>query len=282
MNTTHNAVYGTTLSRGALNPRWFSANPDRAWGERFFLAYSPVWMLLMAVMMFTGWTSTFSDTALLIHGVLVAAPLFLVPAMLRAGNNPGGHWYNSYWFKANLYIGLFGFFGNYVGSEYFFDVLGMVYAIPHATTSLDASLVGRSNQPVPVIMYLYTHAYFMTYHTTAIIVLRRVMTSGIPLTRLLFLPIVAVVGYFWAWMETRAMANPLMATTFYYKNMAAMLAYGSMIYSLYFIGSFPIFYFLDENGNKPWDVLKVAGAGLSASMTVFYLLDAAAAWVGSL
>ena len=32
-----------------------------------------------------------------------------------------------YWFKANLYIAIFNFAGNYFGSEYFFDVLGMVY-----------------------------------------------------------------------------------------------------------------------------------------------------------
>ena len=30
--------------------RWFSRNPSKAWGERFFLAYSPVWMLGMGVL----------------------------------------------------------------------------------------------------------------------------------------------------------------------------------------------------------------------------------------
>src|SRR5206468_12446408 len=25
--------------------RWLSANPDKAWGERFFLLYSPIWMV---------------------------------------------------------------------------------------------------------------------------------------------------------------------------------------------------------------------------------------------
>ena len=48
--------------------RWFSANPDKAWVEKFFLLYSPVWMASMAMMMFTGWDKTWGDGALLLHG----------------------------------------------------------------------------------------------------------------------------------------------------------------------------------------------------------------------
>ena len=263
-------------------PRWFSANPDRAWAEKFFLVYSPIWMALMGIMMVTDWTKSFNDTQLLIHGFLVAGPIFIVPTILRRHANPAGRWYNSYWFKANLYIGLFGFFGNYFGSEYFFDVLGMVYNMPNVTTVLDAKLVGHSGQTVPFIMYLYTHAYFITYHTTAVILLRRIMTSGMPATRLLFLPITAIVGYFWAWMETKAMANPLITQTFHYTKLDAMLAYGSAIYALYFIASFPIFYFLDETAAKRWDVWRVCGAGMAASMLTFYFLDGTAWLVGAL
>ncbi len=261
---------------------WFSPNPDRAWAEKFFLWYSPVWMALMGLMMVTGWVNVFSDAGLLLHSVLVAGPLLVIPALLHRRFSPGVHWRDSYWFKANLYIGSFGFFGNYFGSEYFFDVLGMVYNMPNATTTLDASLLGSGQQKVPVIMYLYTHAYFMTYHTTAIVVLRRIMSSGLPLAKLLFLPIAAGVGYCWAWMETKAMANPLMQTTFYYEKMDLMLAYGSLVYSVYFIASFPIFYFLDENARAKWDFLKVNAAALSASMLTFYLLDACTQLIGRL
>lgn len=264
------------------HPHWFSSNPDRAWAEKFFLLYSPVWMALMGIMMITGWVETFSDTALLLHGIFVAAPMFVIPAFLRKGKNPGNSWLNSYWFKVNVYLFLFGFFGNYFGSEYFFDVLGMVYNLQQVSTTLDATLLGKDEQTVPLIMYFYTHAYFVTYHTTAIIALRRIMTSNLPLRTLLFMPACLVIGYFWAWMETKAMANPLMESTFYYTNMEAMLAYGSLIYATYFIGSFPIYYFMDEKQDKPWDIWKVAAAGLSASMIVFYLLDACAYWVGTI
>ena len=270
------------LTTTGEHPRWFSANPDRAWAEKFFLIYSPIWMILMGIMMPTGWAQNCNNITLLLHGALVAGPLFVVPFLLRRNAHSDRPWYDSYWLKANLYIGLLSFFGNYFGTEYFFDVLGMVYNFPNATTTLDATLLGRSDQPVPVIMYLYTHAYFMTYHTTAIIVLRRILTSGIPASKLLFLPLALVIGYFWAWMETKAMANPMMATAFYYTKLDAMLAYGSAVYSLYFIVSFPVFYFLDENADKRWDLWRVSAAGLAASMLVFYLLDAAAWQVGAL
>src|SRR5690606_9319958 len=134
----------------------------------------------------------------------------------------------------------------YFGSEYFFDVLGMVYHFPNATTTLDAALLGQGEQTVPVIMYLYTQAYFITYHVSAVVVLRRLMNSSLPMKTLLFLPLVFVVGYLWAWMETKAMANPMMQTSFYYEKMDIMLAYGSAIYATYFIASFPIFYYLNE------------------------------------
>ncbi|MCG8669147.1 MAG: hypothetical protein MI867_07005 [Pseudomonadales bacterium] len=256
---------------------WLSDQPEKRRAEIFFLAYSPVWMVLMAVMVFTGWDKTFTNTQLLIHSLIVALPLLLVPAAIEikgaSKSNIKRSWLNSYWLKANLFIGIFGFFGNYFGSYYFFDVLGMVYNYPNATTNLDSALLNQREQPVPVIMYLYTHAYFMTYHTTANLVLRKINVID---KRLFFLPIAFLVGYVWAWIETKAMANPLMASSFYYKNMPAMLAYGSAIYACYFIVSFPIFFLIDERKNHKWSLQTVCMSALAASMMVFYLLDIAA------
>jgi cycloeucalenol cycloisomerase len=91
-----------------------------------------------------------------------------------------------------------------------------------------------------------------------------------------------VVAYFWAWMETRAMANPWIESQFYYKDMERMLAYGSLFYSLYFIASFPIFYHLDEGRDTSWSLKKTTAAALSASMIMLFLLDFAAAVFGPL
>lgn len=261
-----------------MSKNFFSSNPDKAWAEKFFLLYTPVWMASMAIMMVTGWSKTSSNTMLLVHGFATALPLVVIPALV-ARRFTNKRWYESYWFKANLYIFVFSFFGNYFGSEYFFDILGMVYNYPNATTNLQAALVGHSHQQVPLIMYCYTQVYFMTYHTTATIVLRKLKSLRLPAMWLLFPVFVFLIGYGWAWMETRAMANPMLAGSFYYKKMHAMLAYGSAIYATYFIASFPIFYFIDEKVNQGWSWLKTTAGGLSASMLTFYMLDFIAHWV---
>jgi len=265
-----------------VRPRWFSENPSKAWGEKFFLAYSPIWMALMGAVMGSGLSERLGEWGFLAVGIAVAAPLVVVPALIRDERPLGRRWYETYWLKANFYIAIFNFAANYFGSEYFFDVLGMVYDYPTIDLNLDATLVGSGEQQVPFIMYLLTQAYFLTYHTTAVVVLRRLRTSRLPVGTFLWPVLLVVVAYFWAWMETKAMANPWIASQFYYKDMERMLSYGSLFYSLYFIASFPIFYHLDEGRDTCWSLTKTAAAGLSASMLMMFLLDFAAAIFGPL
>jgi cycloeucalenol cycloisomerase len=261
---------------------FFSSNPDKAWVEKFFLLYTPIWMSSMAYMMFSGAVSRWSDTAMLYHGILTGTPAFIIP-MIIAPKFSQRPWHESYWFKANLYLFIFGFFGNYFGTEYFFDMLGMTYRFPLVTTTLDSALVGKGEQTVPVIMYFYTHVYFMTYHVTANIALRLIMRLRLSAGRwIVFGAATFVIGYVWAWLETKAMANPLMETQFYYEKMDVMLRFGSAIYATYFVASFPIWYFIDEKVEDCWTVLQTASAAMSASMITFYLLDFSAQWVGTL
>ncbi len=261
-------------------PRWFSANPSKAWGEKFFLAYSPVWMTMMGLVMGLGLTHRLGDWGFMAVGVAVALPLVAVPALIRDEKPLGRPWYRTYWFKANLYIAIFNLAANYFGSEYFFDVLGMVYDYPTIEITFDSTLVGSGEQRVPLIMYLLTQAYFLTYHTTAVIVLRRIRTSRLPIGVLLWPVLLLVVAYFWAWVETKAMANPWVESQFYYKDMERMLAYGSLFYALYFVASFPIFYLLDERRDANWSLPMTAAAACSASLIMMFLLDFAAAIFG--
>ena len=255
------------------NPHWFSANPDKAWGEKFFLVYSPVWILLIGLVVAFKLSTRLGDAGLLAFALLVALPLIVVPLFVRKGGQSGLRWYQTYWFKADVFIILFSFIGNYFGSEYFFDVLGMVYHYPQVHLTFDSALVGSGQQMVPVIMYLFTMAYFMTYHTTAVILLRRIRTSRVRWVAWLFPLAIVVAAFAWAWLETSAMANPLMQGIFYYRDMNRMLLYGSLVYACFFITSFPIFYFLDEKPGKPWSLLQAAASSLSASMLTLLLLD---------
>ena len=264
------------------SPRWFSVNASKAWGEKFFLVYSPIWMTFMAIVMGSGTTTRIGEWGFLAIGIAVAIPLLVVPALIRDEKPIGRRWYETYWFKANLYVAIFNFAANYFGSEYFFDVLGMVYDYPMIELNFDAALVGSGEQRVPIIMYLLTQAYFLTYHTTAVVVLRRIRTSGLPIGRLLWPILLVCVAYFWAWMEPKAMANPWIEAQFYAEDVDRMLRYGSLFYSLYFIASFPIFYQLDEERGRNWSLQITSAAALSASMIMMFLLDFAASLFGPL
>jgi cycloeucalenol cycloisomerase len=254
-------------------PHWFSANSDKAWGEKFFLIYTPIWILQIVVATLLGWSKSLGDLGLLIQSCLVTIPMFLVPLIIHSSSKYGKKWYQMYWFKADLYIFIFSIMAAYFGTEYFFDVLGMVYNYPQVHLTFDSALVGSGKQSVPVIMYLLTMAYFMTYHVTAVIVLRRLKTSGQRWIAWLFPLAILAIGYFWAWMETYAMTNPMMKGTFYYQDMSRMLSYGSILYACFFIVSFPIFYFIDEKPGKTWSLIQTTAGALSASMLTIFLLD---------
>ncbi len=121
----------------------------------------------------------------------------------------------------------------------------MIYNYPTVHLSLDSYMLGTGEQKVPAIMYILSQAYLMTYHTTAIIVLRRIRTSGLPIGKIGWCLSIIATALFWAWAETKIMANPWVKDQFTYKNVGRMLTYGSIFYACYFIPSFPIFYRID-------------------------------------
>ena len=74
---------------------WFSGNPDKAWVEKFFLAYSPVWMAVMGIMMLFGLDKSMNDLPLLLVCCLVALPSVLLPAFLH-GKYGSVRWQDRY------------------------------------------------------------------------------------------------------------------------------------------------------------------------------------------
>jgi cycloeucalenol cycloisomerase len=262
--------------------RWFSPNPDKAWAEKLFLLYTPYWIAGMAILMQTGAGGRWGDVAL--NGAMLALwlPGLLVPAWLATRRADARPWRRSYWLKFQLWIGIFAFVGSYFGSEYFFDVLGMEYRYGQLDWNLDSVLLGEGTQRVPLIMYWSAHFYFVTYHTGAVIVMRRVRSSALgrlpgawPLT-------VLVAAYAFAYAETFAMAGGAIAEQFGYRDLERMLRWGSLYYALYFVVSFPMIYRLDEAPGEDWPLSRVAFEALAAGMLVLFLLDLATRFVGTM
>ena len=71
-----------------------------------------------------------------------------------------------YCLKANLWLAIFGFIGNYWYTHYFYNILKASYTLP----SYDLN-------GVPFPMYMATHFYFTFYHTLSNMILRKVRST---------------------------------------------------------------------------------------------------------
>jgi cycloeucalenol cycloisomerase len=131
-------------------------------------------------------------------------------------------------------------------------------------------------------MYFNAPAFFVVYHTLAVIVMRRVRTlpAADSLRPLLTVVTVVLVAYSMAFLETRLVATDANSESFCYKDLAAMLKYGSLFYACYFFASFPMVYRLDEKADENWPVSKVLIEALAAGMMAMFLVDFATHYVG--
>ncbi len=63
-------------------------------------------------------------------GLAAALPCVVLPALLHGSNEKGKSWDQQYWVKANVWIAIFSFIGNYFWTHYFYELLGAQYTFP--------------------------------------------------------------------------------------------------------------------------------------------------------
>jgi cycloeucalenol cycloisomerase len=258
----------------APRARWLSANPHKAWAELYFLAYSPVWMAAVGLVMLTGWILRWEDATYLLFGIGVAAPVLVGPWILQRRH--GGDW----WLKLNIWIAIVVAFGTYFGTHYFFDLMGMRYAFPVGWT-WSSDVVGRSPGTVPVFMYPLTQAYFVTYYVGMSVLWRHARSRwhlGPVGSALVLLPL----SYAVAFGETWFMANDAMADLFSYADRPRMLAFGSLGYMIYFVIGLPMVFRIDEHPGDTWPLRRVVLEALATCMLIAIGLEAWAKLVGPL
>lgn len=251
---------------------WFSRNADKAWGEKFFLAYIPYFFGLNYAKQLMGWmnVNTFWHIT---QNLALLLPLIIIPAIFRPAIT-GRAWWDNYAVKMVLWIFVYNFVGTYFGCEYFFDVLGMVYNFPQVTLTLDSALVGSGQQVIPIGMYFNAPAFFVVYHTLAVLMMRRVRTIDTgALKPVLTVVTVVAVAYLMAFLETRLVATDANKPYFYYRDLPWMLKYGSMFYACYFLPSFPLVFGLEEKEGERWPVRKIILEALAAGVLVLILID---------
>ncbi len=263
---------------GEAKVQWLSSDPGKAATERFVLLYTPIWIAFVGVVMLTGIYRDWSDPGFMLFGLAAGAPLVLVPYLNPRAEDASKPVWATSWFRLNLWISIFVLFGSYVGTHYFFDVVGMRYGFA-TRWNLGAELVGDSDGEVPLFLYPLTQAYFMTYHVVMTVILRA-LTTRFGLGRLARGALIVTLAYAVAFAETFFMAIPALADVFEYADRGRMLAWGSLFYASYFVVSMPVFANIDEDG--PWTLGRTIGSALAVSMGVFFLLDFWAKFIGPL
>lgn len=283
MNT-HGAAVATPR-RSLLPGYWFSRNPDKAWGEKFFLAFLPLFLIVNGTIMRMGWLDVGNFWNVMQNLLMWVPYCLLLPAYLR--RNSGVVWHQSYWFKFNLYMFVYVFFATYFHTEYFFSTLGIRYHFPKVSWYLDSALLGPNEttasatfQKVPPGMYFNAIAFFVIYHSCSVVLMRRVRSLTLdasPMLRpLLWVITVAAASYFFAWAETYfyVASTELSKNNVWYVDLPRMLSIGSACYALYFIISFPNVYRLDEDaGCERWSLYRTVTEAAAVSMLIMLLLD---------
>ena len=246
---------------------------------RVILAQSPFWIIAVALVMLTGTLRRWNDADYLVFSTTVAAPSILFPALLPSRRTAGRPWWQSYWFKLNLWVAIVVAFGTYFGTHYFFDLMGMRYAFD-VRWNFGSDVLGHSGQAVPVFMYPLTHAYFMSYFAFLMVaeraIVRRLGLEGA-------MRAVAVLGlaYALAFAETFFMASELLSDLFAYASRERMLKIGSFGYASYFIVGLPMVRRIDRGG-EPWPIERVVMEALATCMGILVLLEVWAKAVGPL
>jgi len=268
---------------------WFSRNPDKAWGEKFFLTFVPVFFLYNGIIQKTGWLDTNTFWHIVQNLGMWIPYCVLLPAWLR--RHSGVPWQESYWFKFNFYMFVFVFFVTYFHTEYFFDVLGLRYRFDDVSIYFDSALIGPDEatagadyKKVPPGMYLNAVAFFVVYHAVAIVCMRRVRTMtldwGVAARRISWIVIVGVSALFFAWAETRLYITQAASENVWYVDLEAMLLWGSVFYSLYFVVSFPNLYRMDEEmSESKWSLSRSFIEASAAGGISLVLIDL---WTGFL
>jgi cycloeucalenol cycloisomerase len=263
--------------------KWFSANDDKAWAEKFYLTFIPVFFAYNTMIQMTGWLDA-GNFWHITQSLLMWFPYCVIlPLILR--RNSGIVWYKSWWFKFQLYIAVIVFFMTYFHTEYFFQVLGMRYRFDAVTLYFDSQLLGpdqatalAAHQRVPVGMYLNTMAFFTVYHIAAIVVIRRfynLSSAWAVIARVLtFAVSVIATAFFFAWAETFLYMTAPVSKNVWYIDVPTMLALGSWFYSLDFLCTFPNIYRLDERpDHAPWSYFRILIEAAGVSMIVLLLDD---------
>lgn len=264
LGTAAPAPPGSKRAAELEEPRWLASNPGKRWTEICFGYLSALWIVWFGLIVATGVYEQFGPWSYFIVCSAMAVPYAVAPLFFPGQGEPEVPLLQRTWVKANIWIAIISYVGNYFWTHYFYNLLGAGY-------TFDAWRINN----VPICLFLATHAYFCFYHTMTTILLRRFWTSHIyqrtaswvkPLASAVLVLVMADVT---AFMETWTISSFPYYTI---RDRFYMYTVGSVCYGIYFIVSFPAYYRLDE-GTERWTCAQAAIDSLGSCMAVTIMLD---------
>lgn len=229
------AIFSLLTRKKATSKQELSAR-ERC--ENWFLLYGVFWISCFTAIVAFGLYEQMDKWGYLLVCGGLAAPLLLQPALLPSLTKESSlPLLQRFCTKANVWIAIFSFLGNYWGTHYFYCVLKAKYTLPF--------LPSHQLNGVPISMYLATHFYFCFYHALGSKVLRWVSRSFEPTIwrKIFYVSTVCVMSYTVAFMETFTIS----AFPYYtFENRSQAYTVGSAFYAIYLVVSLPLFARLDE------------------------------------
>jgi len=165
--------------------------------EMYCVYYSIVWMFAFGIIVVFQLYESFTANTYMVVLVTLSLGYLLQPVLFPQTfhNSPDRklRLLDRHSTKANVFIAVYSFIGNYWFTHYFYNVLKAQYTFPsHRLNS------------VPLCLYFATHFYFSSYHTLSNCVLRYIewaFERSVART-FLFWVVVFSLSYFTAFMET--------------------------------------------------------------------------------
>lgn len=252
--------------KGPTNDRW-PEEPSKAAVEAAWLWYTPVWMALAGTVITMRWADeVMGDASLLAFAVALGAGVALSPVIYawRRGVALKGRVLAAM-VLANMVLS-FGL--NYFQTPFFFDVLHMRYGFK----------VQWRIERNPVFLYVLTMPYFATYTAAACWATRYVqrrLTTGS--TRWLRVPVLCLVPFFFAFMETLSHVNPMTDRIFCYDDQFFALTFGTACYGVAFALALPVW--MSIGGVPETPRRRANPMAAVVAMFAVVLLDTGFLWV---
>jgi len=169
--------------------------------------------------------------------VIGCLPGFVVPILFPCEADRGRPYSERFWVKGSTWIAIFGFYGNYFWTHYFYQLLDAKYLFDSY----------RFND-VPLVTFTSTFFYFTFYFSFVNVILRRVANFARGLPSLAHAIIWWSSIFTWAYGTAVFEAVSIQHFPLYtYSDRDTFLTVGSVVYGLYFIVGVPMFFALDED-----------------------------------